>query len=93
MPVSAVQIGELLREARKAHGEYSAEQAAVKVGTTGRTMGTWERGEVAPPSDTFLTLVQLYRAEKKLLVLVGTWEKFRGGGAGGAGRQSRAGGE
>lgn len=26
-------------------------------------MGTWERGEVAPPADTFLELVELYNAD------------------------------
>lgn len=63
MPSDAELIGAWLREARKAHGRFSAEQSAVQVGTTGRTMGTWERGEVAPPADMLLALARLYGAD------------------------------
>lgn len=62
MPIDAEQIGVILREAREGQGEYSQEQAAVKVGTTGRTLGSWERGVVAPPTDTFFALLELYGA-------------------------------
>lgn len=41
-----------------------------------------------PPADKFLALVKLYRAEKKLLVLLGTWERFSGAVEGGADRSS-----
>lgn len=68
MAVDAIQIGAWLRVARKRQGQFSAEQAAVRVGTTGRTMGTWERGEVAPPADTLLALVALYEANITELV-------------------------
>jgi DNA-binding XRE family transcriptional regulator len=70
MSVSAAQIGAFLREARRRQGAFSAEQAAVAVGTTGRTMGTWERGEVAPPADTFFALVALYGADVRDVLAV-----------------------
>jgi DNA-binding XRE family transcriptional regulator len=62
MSVDAERIGKWLRAARERQGMYSQEQAAHQVGTTVKTMGSWERGIVAPPSDTFLALVLLYRA-------------------------------
>lgn len=63
MPPDAARIGEWLEAARRRHGQYSQEQAAAQVGTTSRTMGAWERGETVPPTDQFIALVQLYKAD------------------------------
>lgn len=86
----ASQIGAWLKAAREEQGAYSQEGAAHAVGATVRNLWNWENGKHAPPSDRFLALVKLYRAEKKLLVLLGNWEKFRGAGAGAADRPSKA---
>lgn len=63
MAPNASQIGEWLRDARKRQGQYSQEQAAHEVGTTARTVYSWEKGEAAPPIDMFLRLAALYKAD------------------------------
>lgn len=95
------EIGAWLRRARHAAREaapaserpsFAIEGVAQQVGVRERAVRSWEAGETAPTTDLFLQLVRLYRAEKKLLVLLGTWESFRGG-EGGEGRRKKAGGE
>lgn len=65
------------------------------IGVTERAIQSWEdeNDTPLPPADKFLALVKLYRAEKKLLVLLGNWERFKGGDADAGGRRSKAAGE
>lgn len=85
------QISAWLREAREGKG-VTQRQVSDAVGVTEKSVGRWERiGDTPlPPADLFLAMVKLYRAEKKLLVLLGSWEKFRKAAAGVAGRTSKA---
>lgn len=64
----AVEIGAFLRAARERQGTYSQEQAAAQVGTTARTIYSWEKGTVTPPAETFFALVALYKADLRKLV-------------------------
>jgi hypothetical protein len=66
MAIDVSQIGSWLLAARTRQGKYSQEQAAYLVRTTARTLGTWERGHVSPPTDQFFALVRLYEAEGQL---------------------------
>lgn len=88
--IDASQIGAWLRDARESQGQFSQEGAAREVGATVRNLWSWEKGKHAPPTDKFLALVRLYRAERKLLVLLGRWERLSQEGAGAASRRSRA---
>jgi len=89
----AQRISEWLREMRDAAG-LTRRAVSIPLGVTERAIQNWEDPEMPalPPADTFLALVARYKAQRKLLVLLGNWE-LRGGGEGGAGRRSKAGGE
>lgn len=57
------QIGSWLKRARVAQSRFSQEQAAVALGVTARTLGSWERGRVAPPADVLFRAANLYGAD------------------------------
>lgn len=69
MAASGEQIGAWLKAMRERQGKYSQEQVAPLVGTTGRTIYSWEKG-IAPPVDKFLGLVALYEAENDIAMLL-----------------------
>ena len=52
-----------MKNARTEQGRYSQEQAAHAVGTTTRTLYSWEKGVASPPIDAFLRLASLYGAD------------------------------
>lgn len=60
MAPTAEQIGEWLERERRRDGRFSQEQAAQRVGTTARTLWSWEKGKAPPPTDKFLALCLLY---------------------------------
>lgn len=68
--MDAGEIGKWLREAREGQGRYSQEKAAHEIGVTGKTVGSWENGRVAPPVDKLLALAVLYGADAREILTV-----------------------
>lgn len=91
--VGASQISAWLRAARDDVG-LTRRQVSHHLDVTERAIQNWEDVDAAPlpPADQFLRLVRLYKAERKLLVLLGNWELKKAAG-GAEGRRSKAGGE
>jgi transcriptional regulator with XRE-family HTH domain len=66
MTPTAQQIGLVLRAWREGAG-MAREKCAAQIGVTMRTLGRWEKGEAAPPTDKFFALVELYHADVGML--------------------------
>jgi hypothetical protein len=76
--------------------EKSRRAASVLLDVTEKTIERWEDPEKPaslPNAAEFFRLVAFYGAQRKLLVLLGSWERRESrGGAGAADQRSRAGG-
>jgi transcriptional regulator with XRE-family HTH domain len=86
MAASASQIGAWLRRARHEKTDLSIEDVARLIDVTERTLRAWEKGENAPPTDKFLELVLLYKAD--VLELLAT-RVTKGGSAAGESERER----
>ena len=84
-------ICQWLRDEREAAGK-ARRAASVLLDVTEKTVARWEdpnEGSL-PDAAQFFALVRLYHAEKRVLVLLGSWEKFSKGAASAAGRPTKA---